>query len=384
MKKILFTAFFLSIIGIANAQQESSYPDEPSLFERVTNVEKKTDKFNFLLNMQHSFDARFHNEEFQQGSFMTRQFRIEAKGNINEWLSYRWRQRLNKSNDTGNAFDNMPTSIDWGGIGVTLSDQFSLFAGKQAAAYGSTEFDLNPIEIYEYSDMIEQVSNFFTGVKLTYDVTPTQQLQFQVLNALNNTFERTYTAPDIEKSKLPLMYTFNWNGNLFGGIYKTRWSGTVMSQAKGRNQLYFALGNNFTFSPKANMFFDVMYSREGLDRHNIMSTILHEGARNAFDTGYLTFVSKVNYRVHPLWNVFLQGMYETASLTKGYDGFEKGRYRTSLGYFTGIEYYPMKTNLHFFLTYVGRSFQYAPKAVASEDYHTNRISLGFIYQLPMF
>ncbi|HBX19452.1 MAG TPA: hypothetical protein DEF88_03260, partial [Porphyromonadaceae bacterium] len=60
------------------------------------------------------------------------------------------------------------------------------------------------------------------------------------------------------------------------------------------------------------------------------------------------------------------------------------RYRTSLGYFTGIEYYPMKTNLHFFLTYVGRSFQYAPKAVASEDYHTNRISLGFIYQLPMF
>ncbi len=128
----------------------------------------------------------------------------------------------------------------------------------------------------------------------------------------------------------------------------------------------------------------VMYSREGIDRHGIMSTILHNSERNAFDTGYLTFVSKVNYRVHPLWNVFLQGMYETASLTKGYDGFEKGRYRTSLGYFTGIEYYPMKTNLHFFLTYVGRSFQYAPKAVASEDYHTNRISLGFIYQLPMF
>ncbi len=259
MKRILFTAVFLSIIGIANAQQESSYPDELSLFERVTNVEKKTDRFNFLLNMQHSFDARFNNEGFQQGSFMTRQFRIEAKGNINEWLSYRWRQRLNKSNDTGNAFDNMPASIDWGGIGIQLSDQFSLFAGKQAAAYGSTEFDLNPIEIYEYSDMIEYGSNFFTGIKLTYDLSPTQQWQFQVLNALNNTFESTYSAPDIEKSKLPLMVTLNWNGNLFDGIYKTRWSGTLSGQAKGRNQLYLAFGNNITFSPKANMFLDVIH-----------------------------------------------------------------------------------------------------------------------------
>ncbi|HBG40411.1 MAG TPA: hypothetical protein DDZ96_03670, partial [Porphyromonadaceae bacterium] len=66
-----------------------------------------------------------------------------------------------------------------------------------------------------------------------------------------------------------------------------------------------------------------------------------------------------------------------------YDEFEKGKYRTSLGYFTGIEYYPMESNLHFFLTYVGRAFQYEKRA-ALTDYHTNRISVGFIYQLPMF
>ena len=58
----------------------------------------------------------------------------------------------------------MPTSIDIAGIGVKLNDQFSFFAGKQCAAYGGIEFDLNPIEIYEYSDMIENMSNFMTGL----------------------------------------------------------------------------------------------------------------------------------------------------------------------------------------------------------------------------
>ncbi|HBX46557.1 porin [Limibacterium fermenti] len=384
MKRGIILVIYICCIGsIIFAQQNASYPDESTLLERVAKVEKKADKFNFFLNMHSSFDSYIDNDGFQGSGFNMRQFRIEAKGNINDWLSYRWRQRLNRPNDAGNAFDNMPTSIDVAGIGVKLSDKLSLFAGKQCAAYGGIEFDLNPIEIYEYSDMIEYMSNFLTGINIAYDITPAHQLQFQVLNGLNNTFEKTYIAPGIEKSKLPFVYTLNWNGNMFGGAYKTRWSASIMSEAKSRNQLYLAFGNDIIFSPKANMFFDIMYSREGLDREGIMSTILHDGTRNAFDAGYLSFVSKFNFRVHPLWNVFLQGIYETASLTKTYDEFEKGKYRTSLGYFTGIEYYPMESNLHFFLTYVGRAFQYEKRA-ALTDYHTNRISVGFIYQLPMF
>ena len=74
------------------------------------------------------------------------QLRIEAKGNINNWLSYRYRQRLNRSNDANGMIDNLPTSIDYAGIGIQLNDQFSLFAGKQCAAYGGFEFDLNPID----------------------------------------------------------------------------------------------------------------------------------------------------------------------------------------------------------------------------------------------
>jgi hypothetical protein len=55
-----------------------------------------------------------------------------------------------------------------------------------------------------------------------------------------------------------------------------------------------------------------------------------------------------------------------------------------LGYFAGLEYYPIEnSNLHFFLTYVGRKFDYTSK-VALKDYDTNRVSVGFIYQMKMF
>ena len=42
--------------------------------------------------------------------------------------------------------------------------------------------------------------------------------------------------------------------------------------------------------------------------------------------------------------------------------------------------------LHFFLTYVGRTYDFTARAksLGQENYSTNRVSVGFIYQLPMF
>ena len=400
MKKLLTLLIVaLCVIG-ANAQELSlSKGSNTSLFEEVSGIKKKTDKFNLYMNMNGSFDAMFNDNGFDYGKFNMRQLRIEAKGNVNEWLSYRWRQRLNRPNNGGDNIDNLPTSIDIAGIGVKLGDKFSIFAGKQCAAYGGFEFDANPIEIYEYSDMIEYMSNFMTGVNIGYDFTDKQQLNFQVLNSLNGDFYSTYGEFNpvmgcfgeyIEAipSKLPLVYTLNWNGN-FANVYKTRWSASIMSQAEGKNLYYFALGNELTLG-KFNMYFDVMYSNEAIDRSGIMTEIVGEvHGHNIFKTSYLSLVTKLNYRFAEKWNVFVKGMYETASVVdhtdpRAYPFIKNGKYRTSLGYLGGIEYYPMESNLHFFLTYVGRHYMYEEIAVGHEDYSTNRVSLGFIYQLPMF
>ena len=380
---ILLAAGCTQVMYAQSTEKNEKFLENKTLFEELTNVKKKQDKFNLFLNMQGSFDANFR-DGFEEGAFKMRQLRIETKGNINNWLSYRYRQRLNRSNDSSGNIDNLPTSIDIAGIGVKLGKGFSIFAGKQCTAYGGIEFDLNPIEIYEYSDMIENMSNFMTGLNIAYQICDNHQLQFQILDSRNGSQDETY-GPGFEKSRAPLLYTLNWNGNLFDGIYKTRWSASVMSETKDKQMYYYALGNDFTFSKKVNMFVDFMYSDEQIDRKGIITGIVgNEDGHNALDAEYLSVVTKVNYRFQPKWNAFVKGMYETASVSKTRGDIEKGNYRTSYGYLAGIEYYPLEdSNLHFFCTFVGRSYKFTDRA-AQKGYNTQRLEVGFIYQLPMF
>ena len=380
MKKLLAILLLAGCVQGVSAQSTAA---EKSLFEEVTGLKSKSDKFNLYMNMNGSFDAQ-DQDGFQGAKFNMRQLRIEAKGNINDWLSYRWRQRLNRPNNGGDNIDNLPTSIDIAGIGVKLSDKWSIFAGKQCAAYGGIEFDLNPIEIYEYSDMIENMSNFMSGLNIGYDFAAGQQLNFQVLNSLNGSFESTYGDVDVEPTKVPLVYTLNWNGN-FNDVFKTRWSASIMNQGKDEKMTYFALGNELSLG-KFGMFLDFMYSKEDIDRKRIITGMLGGGA-SVPGAEYMSVVTKLNYRFTPNWNVFVKGMYETASLDKKVGEFADGKYRTSLGYFAGLEYYPIEnSNLHFFLTYVGRKYNYTDmaKKLGLKDYDTNRVSVGFIYQMKMF
>lgn len=385
MKKSIL--FCLLAVACTFAIPRQANAQEKSLYEELSGVKRKTDKFNLYLNTQANFDADF-NDGFQEGIFRIRQLRIEAKGQLNPWLSYRYRQRLNRSNDGNGMVDGLSTSIDYAGIGVNVTDKVALFIGKQCTAYGGFEFDLNPIEVYQFSDMVDYMSNFMTGVDVAYNFTPDQQLRLQVLNSLNASTEKTYGASaDIVKAKLPLIYTLNWNGN-FDDVIKTRWSASFMNEAKDKWMYYYAIGNQLT-TGKFNIYLDCMYSNEEIDRKGIVTSILGrqevEG-RNAFDARYLSLVSKADYRFLPKWNLFIKGMYETASVAKKSQEIEKGKYRTSLGYLAGLEYYPMETNLHFFITYIGRSYNYTDraKALGAANYNTDRVTVGFIYQLPVF
>lgn len=396
MKRCVICLLLVATASFTTAQVKSRNAAVPTgeitLLERVADIEKKNDWFNLYLNMNGSFDAKFNQDGMNglsEGAFRINQLRIEAKGKVNDWLSYRWRQRLNRDNDGSNDIDNAPTSIDIAGIGVKLSDKWSLFAGKQCAAYGGFEFDLNPIEIYQYSEIINNMSNFMTGLTVTYDFNPNQQLQFQVLNSLNEGVENTYGA-NLEKSRMPLVYTLNWNANMFGGFWQTRWSVSVMDEVKDKYMYYVALGNQFNFSKKCNMYIDFMSSTEELDRKGIMTNMLGGKTffddHNAYDAMYNSVVAKVNYRFKPKWNVFAKGMLESAAMFKSNEGVEKGNYRTSVGYLAGIEYYPMDTNLHFYMTFVGQTnlFTERAKMFGNDDYSTQRVSVGFIYQLPVF
>ena len=104
-----------------------------------------------------------------------------------------------------------------------------------------------------------------------------------------------------------------------------------------------------------------MYSAEDIDKLGIISGITYREDQpvRAQHSGYLSLVSRINYRIFPKLNLFAKGMYETAEVRKSNGLLLSGKYRTTWGYQGGIEYYPMKENLHFFAAYRGKRYTYS-------------------------
>lgn len=415
MKKSIFLAI-CSAIAIPAAAQMNAIPnsggdnDEQGLIQTVFNIKEKTDKFHLYLNTHTNFDLNWNGADggnFEGGKFAFKQLRIEFKGNVNDWISYRYRQRLNKGQSELGYFDNILKSIDIAEVGFRYK-KVNFVIGKQCTAYGGIEFDLNPIEIYQYCDMIEYMDNFMTGVRAAWDITPSQQLQFQILDAVALNPGEMY-GEAIDKAKLPFVYTLNWNAD-FGGIYSTRWSASFMNEIKKKHMWYFAFGNQFNFTPRWGAWLDVMYSREGIDRKGIITGVTGtQGVReievdgemksighNAYNTDYFTMLLHMNYFVHPKWNIFGKVAWERNGVYKasgnpetGEDYVAKGNYGTDWLYVGGVEFYPLKDRgLHFFLTYVGQKQTHSK--MAQEQYgaapkgYTNQLSAGFIWQIPLF
>lgn len=401
-RHILVLAAPLIISGAAFAQMDRNTSPgterEKGLIEEIFKIKNKTDKFKLFFDMHADFDAGWTGSEFNGGKFRFQELRIEARGDINNWLSYRYRQRFNKGDSPNGYYDNLLGSIDIAGIGLKFN-KWSLFLGKQCAVYGGIEFDLNPIEVYQYSDMVDYMNCFLTGVNVAYNPTKDHQIQFQVLNSLTGSSKEKYG--DYTPAKLPLVYTLNWNGN-FNDVYKTRWSASFMNETKGAHLWHFALGNDFNISDKVQMYFDWMYSIEDVDRKGIITNIVapHGCDKNAAKTDIMSFILHANYRFHPKWNVFgkfmyeNEGVYKTNKMTVYNENdkettieLRKGKYRTALGYIGGVEYYPFKDRtLHFFATYIGRNYFYTAKAkeFGATHQNTNSVQVGFIWHMPVF
>src|SRR5574344_2388281 len=320
------TKSVITLVAIAfsltvEAQEEPDVArNEKSLFEQVTNLQKKQDYFHLFMNMNGSFDANF-NDGFQDGEFKMHELRLEAKGNVTDWLSYRYRQRINRSYDGTSSIDNLPSSIDWAGLGIQATKKFSIFAGKQGAAYGGFETYINPIEGYEPTDMAKNLTCFLSGVNFIYDITPTQQLQLQVTDNRVVKSVTTQYGTGYVASKLPIMYTLNWNAR-WANVFYTRYAASIGSQARKNTMKYFAFGNRM-LTKKIDGYIDIKYSIEDADNKGIMTSFLPVNAIGKVkNTEYLSAMALFKYRILPDWNLVIQGMYETASLSTDFDGSE--------------------------------------------------------------
>ena len=351
-----------------------------------------------IANMRFALRNEFQDGEYTQTRFQNEQFRLEIKGKVHDRVYFRFRDRYTRA-QTSESVDNLSRSTDLAFVRVDITDKLSLAGGKMCADWGAYEFDYNPIDIYEYSDIIEYADNFLTGAQLAYTITPKHQLTFQILDSRTKTFDELYgSQPDFEESKMPLAFVLNWRGSFFDGKFNTIWAyafhneakNTVLDEPAGMN--YIALGNQLKLG-KFTIEYDYKWSQEDLDRSGIISEqVPDELYPYALEkTVYIGHWLHLYYRVSPKVNLAFVGMVDIANWQDDLDPQKpagEDNIRKAYGFIPTVEYYPFKDlNLRFYANFVGRSYvysDYAKDRFEVADKTTGRFAIGFVTPLGIF
>ena len=407
MNKVILSCLMLAVALTASAQGNNTRMggqdgDYQSLAERVAKIEKKNDMFNVYFNYAASAQASAYDGEWTT-HFANKQMRLEIKGNLTDKLFYRLRHRMNKSN-AAKGEDNFAKATDIMMVGYNLNDKLSLMGGKMCQIWGGFEFDENPMYIYQYSDMVDNMDNFMAGVVASYKPVPTQEIAVEVSNANNGQLNEDYgnflmaLGPNheiepIRPANHPLTFILNWNGSPLNDKFQESWSGGTQKQAEGRSSQMLILGQRLNL-PKLQWYVDYMGAWDGMDRLGIASSeganvylsdveIEDELVQNVRfkDVNYNSFITKLNWQFAPKWNLMLKGTYETASV-KNIEMMKN--FRKSFGWAGSLEYYPDKTqDFRVFLAYIGHKYNYSEKC-RLDDHNTNRIELGFMYRIKCY
>jgi hypothetical protein len=349
-----------------------------------------------IANMRFAFQNEFTDGVYTGSRFVNQQFRLEFKGQVTDRVYFRFRDRYTRA-QTSESVDNLSRSTDLAFIRVQVSDKWNISAGKMCADWGAYEFDYNPIDIYEYSDIIEMADNFLTGVGVSYTASAKNQFTLQLLDSRTKTFVELYgVQPNQEESKMPLAFVGNWRGSLFDGKFNTIWSYAYHNEAhntstdKPTGMNYIALGNQLTLG-KFTAQYDYKWSQEDLDRTGIVSSTIPDNLYPyaVEKTVYVGHWLHLYYRVNPKINLALVTMLDVANWKDNLDPQKTDDHiRNAWGIIPTFEYYPFKdVNLRFFVNYVGRSYvysDYAKSRMGAADYNTGRLQVGFVSPLGIF
>ena len=186
-----------------------------------------------------------------------------------------------------------------------------------------------------------------------------------------------------------MLSTLNWNGFFADNAVQLRYAASWGQQAKGRNICYLTAGNIYEKGPVV-AYLDLMYSREGLDSKGIVSSLQGDAIGNPVTAQYVDYFSVIanfDYRIHPNWNVYVKGAYETSGVYKANGPFEEGKYRTAWSGQACVEYFPMRNSeLLIFAHFLYKKYDLTEraKAMVGDSPDKQRFSIGLVYSIPVF
>ncbi len=390
LKIIVSLGILLLSFGVVQSQNRQS--DTLSSYRSLIPTGKQSllKNVDMIANIQMGLRNDFMDGKHQETKFRIDQFRLEIKGYVHEKIYFRFRHRYTSTFEP-QTIDKIIKGVDFAYLRFDLSDRVQLTVGKTFADWGGIEFDMNPIDIYEYSDIIEQADNFLTGVGVYWKTTEDHALSFQLLNSRTQSFEELYQGlPELEGSEFPLAVVANWRGNFWDGKFTTLWSYSLFNEAKNTFKNYFALGNQLKFD-KWTIAYDFKWSKEDLDRTGIISRDVPDDLYPYAleNTLYYSHWTKIDYRFADKWGVSFVGFIDKAKWLDDRDPLKTtDDWRTGYGYIPSLEFWPWADiNLKFFVSYVGRVYDYsdyAKERVGVNDYNTGRLTFGIISPLQIF
>jgi hypothetical protein len=385
---LMVFAFGSIVVSDVNAQlrQQSDTASYRSLIPLETQELMKN--IDFIFNMQMGFRSDFKDGTHLGSKFQVEQFRLEIKGYVHRKIFFRFRHRYT-SEFQPQTVDKIIKGVDIASLRFDLSDKWEFTIGKTYPEWGGIEYDLNPIDIYEYSDIMENADVFLSGVGVYNQTTKNHGFSIQILNSRTGSFEELYdTVPNIESSKIPLASIVSWRGKFLGGKLTTLWSYSLFTEAKGIFKNYLAFGNQLRLK-KLTLAYDFKWSKEDLDRTGIISRDVPDDIYNYAleNTMYTSHWIKVDYRFAPKWQVSLVTFYDNAKWLD--DNLDPTKttddWRTAYGIIPTLEYFPFDNlNLKFYLGLVSRIYNYSDYAksrVGATDYTTLRVIAGVITPL---
>ncbi|MDN3644100.1 porin [Lutimonas halocynthiae] len=388
--KFIYGLIILLFAFVGQAQNRQS--DTTNTYRSLIPVSKQSllKNVDMIANTQIAFRSDFYEGEHQESKFRVEQFRLEIKGYVHEKIYFRFRHRYTSTFEP-QTIDKIIKGVDFAYLTFTLSDKVNLTLGKTYADWGGIEFDLNPIDIFEYSDIIEQADNFLTGVGVYWQATERNGFSFQILNSRTQSFEEIYQGlPGLEGSDIPLAVVGNWRGKFWDGKFTTLWSYSLFNEAKDTFKNYIALGNLLTLD-KWTIAYDFKWSKEDLDRTGIISRDVPDDIYPYAlqNTLYYSHWTRIDYRFAEKWGFSFSGFIDTAKWLSDVDPQKTtDDWRKGYGVVPSLEFYPWKDiNLKFFATYVGRKYDYSSYAesrVGLQDYSTSRFMIGVISPLHIF
>lgn len=383
----LLVFFFLP--GLLFAQTQERQVGDTTYYKTLIPEDKQwlLKNVSFIANTRFAFRNEFQDGDYVGSRFNMEQFRVEFRGQVHKKVYFRFRNRFTRTQDP-QSVDNLSHSVDIAMVRVDATDKWSISAGKLCADWGGYEFDLNPIDVYQYSDIIDYADNFLAGVGASYKMNPNNQFTVQVLNSRTKTFDELYGAqPNITASKAPLAFVANWRGNMFNGKFKPIWSYSLFTEASGTFMHYITLGNQLQFG-KFTLQYDLNLYFEDLDRTGIVSENIPDALYpyRVENTRYIGNWLHLAYRMNDHINFAFVGMVEFEDWMDAPG--DENRLRTAWGYIPTVEYYPFNDfNLRFYVNWVGRVYNYSDAAeqnLGTPDFNTGRIAIGMVTPLAVF